>query len=162
MNAQPKKTVGAGELGALSHGELEENQVTALLISLLQSLWGSSLLGDLWSGSTFPRPSLSEIPRHPCSLGWRDTSCIGSLGYDLGGVRDRGFWQCWLRGPAARQHHHRAHAGCSGPCCTLCSIHAQGCRDSLFLRLSLVSARQKKCLTLPDQDSAGNKTQSTF
>lgn len=124
---------------------------------------GLLLFGNLWLGSTFPWPSLSEIPR--CSA-----ACPGETHPDLG---------VWAKPLELSGTEIPGGAGCGAlqdvstitePMQTALStdwslphtlLHPC-CRDSLFLRLSPVSARQKECLTLPAQHSAGNKTQSTF
>lgn len=166
MNAQPKKALSAGELGALSPGELEKIQsisfltsFTAQLVGLLLSWWPVvrehiSLAQPVWDPQ-MPLQLFLESHILPWEFGLRPQKCEGQR---LLVVLAMG--PCRMSAPP--QSPCRLLSAQPGQCCTLCSIRAQGCRDSLFLRLSLVSARQKECLTLLDQDSAGNKAQSTF
>lgn len=163
MNVQPKKTIGAGELGALSCGELENIQMISLLISFTAQLVGSSSLGDLWLGSTFSWPSLSEIPRCPAAWSGETHPALGvwSEPSELSGTEISGGAGCGALQDVSTITEPMQTA-LSTDWSLLHTLLHPCCRDSLFLRLSLVSARQKECLTLSAQDSAGNKTQSTF
>lgn len=173
VDAWPKKTIGTGELGALSLWGVGDDPGDLSPHLFHCTVCGSSpaapLLGDLWAGSPSPWPSLrspgipATYPEEPCPpLGALPEASEAS---GIAAPGDAGY-PVLQHITTIAEPMHTAFSPVSGPCwarcCTHCSICARGCRDSLYLGLSLVGAQQKKHSTLSGQNSAGNKAQSTF
>ena len=169
VNAWPKKIIGAGKRGTCLCEELEKIQVMSLLISFAAQSAGlllqlpclvTHLLG----------PAHLRSPGIPAACPGEPLSPLGALAEasEVPGIAAPGGagYPVLQHVTTVAEPTHAALSTAPGPCCARCCTHcficALGCRDSLYLGLSLVGARQKERSTLPDQDSAGNKAQSTF